>query len=455
MTIEFQNIPSVNSVLECDLIKGLSRKYDPALVKNLVRERIALARREVAEGRSAPSNDLLASEVFEIANTRWKNWPVRVINGTGVILHTNLGRAPLSDSALAAISQASSGYSDLELDLSSGKRGSRQSHICQLLQELTGAEAGMVVNNNASAIMLALSAIAKGKDVIVSRSEAVEIGGGFRIPDVLVQSGASLKEVGTTNRTYAKDFAGAIGENTGALLLIHASNFKIIGFTHSPTVSELSDLTRSKDIPVLHDIGSGCLLNPIKFGLKNEPMPQQSITDGSDLCFFSGDKLLGGPQAGIIVGKYKYINMLANHPLARAFRIDKLSLAALNATLLHYVRGEAEDKIPIWQMISSSKKELEKRALMIQKKIGDFGSVDNIESTIGGGSLPGETIESVGLIFPVDSPDELVSRLRNSPNPVLARIEEDNPVIDLRTVLPQEDDLLVESLLASLAQRHD
>ena len=450
MPTEFQNIPSVNAILECDLIRKLSDKYDPTLVKGLVRERIELARRKVKEGRLAPSKDIMVDEIIDIANTRWIDWPVRVINGTGVILHTNLGRSPLSDNALTAVTQASSGYSDLELDLSSGKRGSRQSHISQLLRELTGAEAGMVVNNNASAVMLALSAIANGKDVIVSRSEAVEIGGGFRIPDVLVQSGASLIEVGTTNRTYARDFAKKINENTGALLIVHASNFKIIGFTHSPSVSELSNLAQSKKIPVLHDIGSGCLLDPTKFGLKNEPMPQQSISDGSDLCFFSGDKLLGGPQAGIIVGKKKYVDRLSNHPLARAFRIDKLSLAALHATLLHYVKGEAADEIPIWKMISTSKKELNRRALKLQEKLGDFVSIKNIESTIGGGSLPGETMESVGLIFSGGSPNTLISKLRKAPYPAVARIEEDKMIIDLRTVLPEEDALLVASVLASL-----
>ena len=349
-----RKIPSVDSILQHESVKRITEEINPEMVTALVREILQETRKRVSEGQTLPQNETIVDRVIEIASTRWKPWPQAVINATGVILHTNLGRSPISTESILSAGKASEGYSNLELDLATGKRGSRQAQVSQLISDLTGSEAAIIVNNNAAALMLGLASIANGKSVIVSRSEAVEIGGGFRIPDVLAQSGSRLVEVGTTNRTYAKDFEDAIDENTGALLSVHASNFKIVGFTHSPNIGELVKVGAKANVPVLHDVGSGCIVDATKYGLAKEPTPQESIDSGVDLCFFSGDKLLGGPQAGIVVGKKDCINKLSNHPLARAFRIDKMNLAALNETFLHYLRGDNETKIPIWRMISAS-----------------------------------------------------------------------------------------------------
>ena len=450
MTDKYRNIPSVSSILECTEIRNLSAEFSISSVTKLVRETLDITRGKMSEGDTAPSIENLTAKILSVAGTRWRNWPVRVINATGVVLHTNLGRSPLSPDALQAAFEASAGYSDLELDLASGKRGSRQSQVSQILCELTGAEDALVVNNNASAVLLGIASTAAGKDVVVSRSEAVEIGGGFRIPDVLIQSGARLKEVGTTNRTYIEDFEKATDENTGALLSVHASNFKIVGFTHAPTIKELSELGQNKKIPVLHDIGSGCLLDPSKFGLTEEPVPRHSISEGADLCFFSGDKLIGGPQSGIIVGKKRYVSQLADHPLARAFRIDKMNLAALNATLIHYIRGEAEEKIPIWRMLSATKHQLLKRAQILRDRLGGLLTIEETRSAIGGGSFPGFDIDSVGLVFDNGSPDAMGAKMRKSETPVVCRIEDDRLIFDLRTVLAEEDDALVRAILQNV-----
>ena len=450
MTAEYRNIPSVSSILECTEVRKLSDEFSISNVTKLVRETLDIARGKMSEGGPAPSIESLTVEILSVARTRWRNWPVRVINATGVVLHTNLGRSPLSSDALQAACEASAGYSDLELDLPSGKRGSRQSQVSQILCELTGAEDALVVNNNASAVLLGIASTAAGKDVVVSRSEAVEIGGGFRIPDVLIQSGAGLKEVGTTNRTYIQDFEKAIDENTGALLSVHASNFKIVGFTHAPTIKELSELGQNKGIPVLHDIGSGCLLDPSQFGLTGEPIPRDSIAEGADLCFFSGDKLLGGPQSGIIVGKKHYVSQLASHPLARAFRIDKMNLAALNATLLHYIREEAEEKIPIWRMLSATKHQLLERAQIITDRLGGLLTIEETRSAIGGGSFPGFDMESISLVFDNGSPDAMGAKMRNCETPVVCRIEDDRLIFDLRTVLSEEDDTLARTILQNV-----
>ena len=297
--------------------------------------------------------------------TKWRKWfcqriedtvraePRRVINATGVIIHTNLGRAPLSRAAILAAEEAAQGYSNLEFDLESGTRGSRQARVQALLRQLTGAEAALVVNNNASAVLLGLSALAVGREVVVSRAEAVEIGGGFRVPDVLRQSGCVLVDVGTTNRTYVRDYEEAATDNTAAFLKVHASNFRVEGFTAEVTTGELAALGDRLGVATLHDVGSGSLLSTAKYGLAHEPTPQESIQAGMGLVFFSGDKLLGGPQAGIVAGKGELVGRLARHPLARAVRIDKLSLASLTATLVHYLKGEAEREIPVWRMIST------------------------------------------------------------------------------------------------------
>jgi L-seryl-tRNA(Ser) seleniumtransferase len=386
--------------------------------------------------------------------------PQPVINATGVIIHTNLGRAPLSRAATEAAVQASQGYSNLEFDLSNGRRGSRQAHLQALLQELTGAEAALVVNNNASAVLLGLSALAAGKQVIVSRGEAVEIGGGFRIPDVLEQSGAKLVDVGTTNRTYARDYENGITTETGAFLKAHASNFRVEGFTAAVSPEELAALGAKHDIPVLHDVGSGCLLATEKYGLAHEPTPQESVAAGVGLTFFSGDKLLGGPQAGIVVGTRELVGRLERHPLARAVRIDKLSLAALIATLVHYLRREAEREVPVWRMISMPLTLIEERAEAWRATLGSVAgleaTIESGRSAIGGGSLPGETLPTrlLALSCPAapGGPEGVIRRLRQGTPPVVARIEEDRVLLDPRTVLPEEEDGLLRGLNRALTR---
>ncbi len=457
MTSRFREIPSVNEVLGRQEVNDLIARYSHESVVEIVREQLALARRIVSEGGESPKVESVAESVADRAAYRWKSWPETVINATGVILHTNLGRAPLSDESVEAASVAASGYSDLEFDLKSGKRGSRQAHISRLVCQATGAEAALVVNNNASAVMLGLAAIAAGKEVIVSRGEAVEIGGGFRIPDVLRQSGATLVEVGTTNRTYARDFEAAINENTGAILSVHASNFRVMGFTHAPTTAELVAVGDRHSVPALHDLGSGCLLDTRPYGLAWEPRPQESVRAGVALGFFSGDKLLGGPQAGIIVGRREYVDIVSSHPLARAVRIDKMSMAALSATMLHYIRDEPTEKVPIWRMISASLEELRQRAHKWKENAAPWTNIVASRSAIGGGSLPGETVESVALSINCEmvglSAEEILTSLRESAEPIIGRIEGDNVLLDVRTVLPKQDGSVIAAL-KSLDSNH-
>ena len=447
-------MPSVESVLSSRRIRTLSEDYRRDWVADLVRDQIEEARTTIRNGEDGPSTEEIVSSVAHRIERLGIGSPRPVINATGVIIHTNLGRAPLSLEAMEAALQASEGYSDLELDLVEGKRGSRQAHVQSILRQLTGAEGAVVVNNNASALLLALSALASGKQVIVSRGEEIEIGGGFRIPDVLRQSGVILVEVGTTNRTYASDYADAIAEDTAALLKVHASNFRMDGFTHAATSEELVQIGDHHGIPVLNDLGSGCLLNTQDYGLTHEPTPQESVAAGIALTFFSGDKLLGGPQAGIAVGKEELIRKIESHPLARAVRIDKMGLAAFGATLLHYVKGDVDTKVPVWRMISVSAAELEDRAYHWQTGIGGQSFVTRGLSTVGGGSLPGESLdtwlvalECEGLI---GGSEGTLRRLREHSTPVIARIEGDRVLLDPRTVFLEEEDTLIRAVKEAL-----
>ncbi len=446
----FRDLPGVDKVLAHESVKQLADAYSHDAVVGLIRRHLEASRAAISNGASPPTLDDVVEAVRQQADTQWSLRPRRVINATGVVLHTNLGRAPLSDQALQAVANAVQGYSDLEFDLERGERGSRQAHVASLLTQVTGAEAALVVNNNASAVMLGLAALANGRRVIVSRGEAVEIGGGFRVPDVLAQSGATLVEVGTTNRTYASDYESAITEDTAAFLKVHASNFRVTGFTHTPDLTELVDIGKRHSIPVFHDLGSGCLLDTERFGLGHEPTVQESVAAGCALAFFSGDKLLGGPQAGIIVGRKDLVQRLSRHPLARAIRIDKLSLAALGATLLHYLKEEAETEIPTWRMIATPEAELKRRASRWAKAIGTQASLARGHSTIGGGSLPGETLPTwlVALdatTYPGGA-DALAAALRRADPPVIGRIEDDRVLLDPRTVLPEEEKGLVEGV---------
>ena len=454
MESRFRGLPSVSDVLDDERVGRLVEEYTRDAVLGLVRSEIDRARDAIRNGDSPSGSDALIESVQRRAASLWRSLPTPVINATGVILHTNLGRAPLSDDALEALGAASEGYGDLEFDLETGRRGSRQGRVAGLLCQLTGAESALVVNNNASAVLLGLAAVAHGKEVIVSRGEAVEIGGGFRIPDVLRQSGATLVEVGTTNKTYVRDYEAAITENTGAILSVHASNFRVVGFTHAPSLGELSELGGRFGIPVLHDLGSGCLLDTGRFGLAHEPMPQESVQNGVSLAFFSGDKLLGGPQAGIIVGKSEFVDIVSRHPLARAVRIDKSSLAALNATLLHYLKDEAIPKIPIWEMISRSPEFLAQRAESWRLAIDGPTSVVSGESTVGGGSLPGETMPTSLLsIDATEMPggaNALAANLRRSTPPIIGRIDAERVLLDPRTVPQHLDDVIVRGIFHAL-----
>ena len=453
MTSAYRQLPSVERIISDERLAPLVEAHSRQAIIDIARNELAQARSEIARGGIAPVLDEIISSIEAEAGALGRGWPRHVINATGVVLHTNLGRAPLSEESIAAMARTAQGYSDLELDLDTGRRGSRQAHISELVARVTGAEAALVVNNNASAVMLGLAAVASGKEVVVSRGEAVEIGGGFRVPDVLRQSGAALVEVGTTNRTYGRDYDAAINENTGALLAVHASNFRVMGFTHAPEIAELVEIGKRHGVPVLHDLGSGCLLDSAQYGLMHEPMPQESVKAGVGLSFFSGDKLLGGPQAGIIAGRKALVDVVARHPLARAMRIDKLSMAALAATLEHYARSQAADKVPIWRMIAITAEEAKARTAGWAEEIGEGVEIVEMESTIGGGSLPGETLPTWALAIgceAIGGAEAVARRLRDASTPVMGRIEDGQVVLDARTVLPEEDSSLISAVKHAL-----
>ena len=370
-----------------------------------------------------------------------------VINATGVILHTNLGRAPLARVAVERVAALGS-YTNIEYDLDTGARGRRDVHAERLLCRLTGAEAAVVVNNNAAATLLTLAAVAAGREVIVSRGELVEIGGGFRVPDVMAQSGAILREVGTTNRTRAADYAAAISDRTAALLRVHPSNFRIEGFTERPAAEELTALGQRFDVPVIEDIGSGWMApEPLPAPLRDEPTPRASIAAGVDLVLFSGDKLLGGPQAGIVAGRSDPIGTIRRHPLMRAMRVDKMTYAALEATLQEYVAGRAAETVPAMRMLSTDVEEIRRRAGAIVDGLDKnvIGQVIDGTSTLGGGSAPGSALPTVLIAasHATLSATELESRLRQSDPHVVSRIQDQRVVLDLRTVLPDQDERLL------------
>ena len=454
----YRMLTSVDRLLADPRLAELAAAFSHERVAGLARAVLDDARTAIAGGTPAPNADALVAAVLALAERRWRGGLRPVINATGVVIQTNLGRAPLSAEAAEAMRQAATGYSNLEFDLEHGERGSRYRSVELLLTELTGAEAAMVVGNNAAAVLLGLMAVAQGKEVVVSRGEAVEIGGGFRIPDVLRQSGARLVEVGTTNRTYIEDYDNALSHESAALLRVHTSNFRVVGFTHSVELSELVELARRRDLAVLDDLGSGCLLDTAAYGMLHEPLVQDSVAAGVDAVFFSGDKLLGGPQAGIVVGKQALVDRLKRHPLARAVRADKASLAGLATTLGHYLKNEATQKVPIWQMIATPLPELDRRAGAWAARFPGLATVEDGRSMIGGGSLPGEGLPTRLLAFSESalgsrqSVDALAAQLRTSKPAVVARIERDCLLIDPRTVLPGEDEQLLQALAYALPE---
>lgn len=437
-----RRLPSVDALLAQSEVQLLVEVYSRDLVVAAIRAQLNEARRAILA--SAPVDiceGALAQGIESILSRQRKTTLRPVINATGVIIHTNLGRALLSASAQAAIVAAAGAYNTLEFDLETGKRGSRLAQTSGILRDLTGAEDALVVNNNASALILILSALAKGKQVIISRGQLVEIGGGFRIPAIMRESGAELVEVGTTNRTRIADYEEGLSEGAAMLLRVHSSNFKQVGFVEQPTLHELTALARGRGLLAVDDLGSGALMDTARFGLDHEPTIQESIAAGVDLVCFSGDKLLGGPQAGIIVGQADAMAKLKRHPLARALRVDKLTYAALFATLEHYRRDEALEEVPVWRMISRSLDDIRTTAERWATQVG--GAVVSGESTVGGGSLPGATLPTALLALERESPNRAVEKLRGADPPVIARIAEGRVALDPRTVLPeQEGDLL-------------
>jgi len=442
MTGSLRDLPSVDSLLQSPRLLEWIAIYGRPLTTQAVREALAQVRAAHSATSTLPAHSELEQEIHNLLTAWTASTLEPVINATGVILHTNLGRAPLSRAALAAAVRVSSGYSNLEYDLERGQRGSRLIHAEALLQRLTGAEAALVVNNNAAAVLLVLTGLARRRAVVIARSQLVEIGGRFRVPDVMKQSGARLLEIGATNRVHLADYAEALREAPALVLRAHRSNFRIIGFTGEPALPEIVTLAHQSGVSVVDDLGSGSLIDTARFGLAHEPTVQESLAAGADLVCFSGDKLLGGPQAGIIIGRGELVAKLKKHPLARAIRADKLCLASLTATLGHYLKDEAEREIPIWRMISTPLADLEQRAQAWRRSLG-HGEVVSGESTVGGGSLPGETLPSWLLALSPSAPDRFLRRLRQANPPVIARLKNDQVVLDPRTVLPeQEQDLL-------------
>jgi L-seryl-tRNA(Ser) seleniumtransferase len=422
------------------------------------RDRFTRAAREVltrARGaRGGGDAAAFAAEARALLADRERRTLRRVLNATGVILQTNLGRAPLSPRAIAAMADAAGAVS-VEYDLVAGRRGERHGHVARILADLADAEDAVVVNNNAAAVLLALAALATRKEVIVARGELVEIGGGFRIPDVLRRSGAKLVEVGTTNRTYARDYAGAIGERTGVILRVHASNFKLTGFVARAEGRELAALAREHNVAFIHDLGSGTFLDTSRHGLGKELTVPEAIHEGADIVTFSGDKLLGGPQAGIAVGRGTHIGALRSHPLMRALRPDKITIAGLIATLETYRDGSAEDELPVWRMIAARPSEIRGRADVLARALIANGinvEVIQTRSTVGGGSLPEETQESFAVTLGGAPAMSLAQTLRAADPPVVARIIEERVALDLRSVLPEDDEVLGRAVVGALAK---
>ncbi len=451
---QLQLLPSIDELLQTPTGLRLISLFSRPMTLRALRASLAEARQYIRGGAACPTLKELLGRRGTQATLEQRPHLLPVINATGVIINTNLGRSPLSQQALAAVQRVAGGYSNLEYELEPGERGSRHTHVSALLRELTGAEAALVTNNNAAAVLLALGALAMGREVVISRGQLVEIGGGFRVPDVMRQSGCSLVEVGTTNRTRIGDYEAALSERTALLLTVHPSNFLITGFTESTPVHALATLAQQHNLLVMDDLGSGCLLASEHYGLGHEPMPQESIAAGADVVCFSGDKLLGGPQAGILVGKAAVIERIARHPLMRAVRIDKMTLTALETTLRHYQRNEAETAIPIWRMIAQRPEKLASRATRWATELQAHGIAAHVqrgESTVGGGSLPGETLPTTLLAldaartpFPLA---DLARRLRLRNTPIIARIQHDTLLLDPRTVLEEQDEAVMVGLV--------
>ena len=465
----FRKIPKVDLLLEREEILSLIQDYGLSYVTDKVREVVEEIREEIKtcpeseevdsfEDRILKKIERIEDYVMERVEEGLDLKLRPLLNGTGTILHTNLGRAPLSHKISTELATLLSSYSNLEYNLEEGKRGERYSHMKEMLCKITGAEDAMVVNNNASAVLLILSTMARGGEVIVSRGEMVEIGGKFRIPDVCAQSNADMVEIGTTNKTHLRDYEDAITENTKAFLKVHTSNYRIMGFTESVAAKDLKALSVEHNIPIIEDLGSGVLLPLEKYGIRHEPMVQEAIESGVDVVCFSGDKLLGGPQAGIIIGKKKYIDAMKKNPLTRALRIDKFTVAALSMTLREYLQMEGiEERIPVLKMLSETAPSIKERAerlldLFRKNHIQGECSIRPCESQVGGGSLPDTYMDSFAVSFHPHkiSVPELEKRLHFTKEPLIGRVMEDDFWIDLRTIREEELERVVESMQEAL-----
>ncbi|MFK7804752.1 MAG: L-seryl-tRNA(Sec) selenium transferase [Anaerolineae bacterium] len=456
-----RQIPAINNLLESPAAVDLIAQFGIDMVTTHLRQAVDEIRRVILAGEAngtPPTADSILAMANQTLEADLAPSLHGAINATGVIIHTNLGRATLSKAAQAAVLEAAQGYGTLEFDIVSGKRGKRDIHAERLLTQVTGAEAALLVNNTASAVMMMLSTLCTGKRVIISRGQLVEIGGGFRVPDVMAQSGAILKEVGTTNRTHLRDYENAIledPENTGAIMVAHHSNFKIVGFTTEPDMADLAALAKKHNIPLLFDQGSGCMFDTAKYGLDHEPTVQEGVTAGADLIAFSGDKLLGGPQAGIIIGRADLVATLKRHPLARALRPDKLCIAGLAATLGHYLKGDALQEIPVWAMIEKPLDKIKTTAEAWQKELKAAGidsAVVASKSTVGGGSLPGTSFDTWALKLTHPQLETFNAQLRQSKPHVIGRIQEDALLLDPRTVQAEQSESLVKAILEAFGK---
>lgn len=448
-----RQIPKVDDVLHIPEIHSFLENVPRPVVVESIRQALASLRQNILEGNvhTFSFEHLLESIRAQVVKRQERHLK-RVINGTGIIVHTNLGRSNLSQKAIEAVTEAAGAYSNLEYDLQAGERGSRYSHIEGVLCDLLGCEAALVVNNNAAAVLLVLSTLAKGKEAIISRGELVEIGGSFRVPDVMQQGGCILRDVGATNRTHLRDYERAITEQTGLLLRVHTSNYRIVGFTHSVSLEDLKVLSLQAGIPLVEDMGSGLLIKLTQPGLADEPTVQESLAAGVDVVTFSGDKLLGGPQAGIIVGKKQYIEQIKQHPLNRALRIDKMTLAALEVTLSHYrYQEDALQHIPTLRMIEVKRENLQKKAesLLEQfRKASLPASLVEASSQVGGGALPIQQLPTYCVCLELlnVSPNQIASRLRRGTPPIIGRIVKDRYLLDVRTLDDSEFPTVVEQI---------
>ena len=459
-------LPSVEQLLQTEPLRSAALHGSRALAVDAARRAIEHRRDEILSGNGAsPDAGELAEDAVAALEDAERTTLVPVINATGVVVHTNLGRAPLAFEALEAIDSVASGYSNLEYELEKGTRGGRQAHVETLLCELTGAQAAIAVNNNAAGVLLALAALAHGREVVISRGQLIEIGGSFRVPEILAQSGARLVEVGTTNRTRLADYEQALGPETAALMRVHASNFRTVGFTQEVAIGELCGLGRRRRVPVIDDLGSGVLsqrADALGALLADEPAARDSVMAGADVVCFSGDKLLGGPQAGLVVGTAEAIALLRSHPLARAVRIDKLALAALDATLrLHRDPGRAAREVPVLRMLAATEEELAGRAERIRAELAEragAAAVRVVRATgrVGGGALPLLELEGpvVALTPAAGSVEQLSARLRTGEPPIVARVRDDAVLLDPRTISEVEVDFVVKGVGEALGEGH-